>query len=496
MGDKVIPGTVHSGQNNIRSQIDSSQQEWASLESSVKNSIDLIENKLKDWSEFEALKENCLSWLRETDSKLHLVDLKPNAVEKNSQLEYLKLLQGEIRAKDLEIDRVTEHAQQLTKGIGARSSQISELGVKYQQVSHKVKDLVSRWQQYVNTHQDFDSQTQLCQNWLDETKNKIAYCSDLSSSSQKDLENKLATIQDLLLTKDEGSVKIQNLVELAQVVLANTAPSGHEAINQALVSLQEQWSILASKMVETKATLDDSLTKWSDLLDQTQGLIKTIEWMEEEHRSLRTFQGSIQEKRAQLDRIKNVEEKVRCEKIEVDNLKSKAVEMLECGQQSQAANEAKAILDRFDSSADKIKKLLAEREAQFKDHKSYKEAYEELHRWLMRAQEKVPQLKQRPLSDKLAVESFSAPLDSLLNKQAQGEVLLDTLEHSAEVILPSTSPEGQDVIKNDNRALRESFERLFRGEIIKKKKISIPILPLSNPQILQFPKTKLYHRII
>lgn len=105
-----------------------------------------------------------------------------------------------------------------------------------------------------------------------------------------------------------------------------------------------------------------------------------------------------------------------------------------------------------------------ERESQYRDHKVYKEAYEELQRWLTRAQEKVPQIKQRPVSDKSPAESFAAPLDALLNKQAQGEVLLDNLEHAASVVIPSTSQQGQEIIKNDNRALRESFERLFKGK--------------------------------
>jgi nesprin-1 len=36
LGEKVIPGTVESGQVNIRAQIDSSQQEWEGLISAVK----------------------------------------------------------------------------------------------------------------------------------------------------------------------------------------------------------------------------------------------------------------------------------------------------------------------------------------------------------------------------------------------------------------------------------------------------------------------------
>lgn len=60
----------------------------------------------------------------------------------------------------------------------------------------------------------------------------------------------------MLLYKDEGFSRIQTGVELGQTVLANTAPSGHQAINSALADLQEQWSNLASKMVETKVRFE------------------------------------------------------------------------------------------------------------------------------------------------------------------------------------------------------------------------------------------------
>lgn len=84
-------------------------------------------------------------------------------------------------------------------------------------------------------------------------------------------------------------------------------------------------------------------------------------------------------------------------------------------------------------------------------------------RWLNRAREKVPSMKQRSLSDKLAIENAVAPLEALLNKQAQGELLAEHLDHTAEVVLASTSPQGQEIIRKDNKALRESFERLFKG---------------------------------
>lgn len=106
---------------------------------SCRFTVETLENKLQQWSEFEQLKDHCLSWLRETDTKLHAVDLKASVNEKRDQLEFLKKLQGEVRAKELEIDCATEKAQQLFKG---RNLGAAELGVKYQQLSLKIKVLI------------------------------------------------------------------------------------------------------------------------------------------------------------------------------------------------------------------------------------------------------------------------------------------------------------------------------------------------------------------
>ncbi|KZC10894.1 Nesprin-1 [Dufourea novaeangliae] len=433
LGKKVIPGTLESGQINIRSQIDSSQQELQSLVTAVESTIESLENKLQQWNEFETSKERCLAWMRETDTKLHAVDLKATLQEKKDQLELLRTLQGQVRAKELEIDAVTEKAQQLHKNLTSRTTQMSELSIKYQQISNKVKDLNSRWHQYVTTHQEFDNQVADCTRWLDDIRKKLAYCSDLGASSQKDLENKMEIVQGLLLYKEDGFAKVQGIVELAQAVLANTAPTGHKAINDAVGKLQEQWSALASKMLETKTNLDDSINKWAGLLEQIQSMNKTA-----------------------------LEEKVRCENIEVDSLKIKVAEMIASGPQGLAASQAQGILNRFDTLFEKIKSLLAEREEQYKDHRLYKEAHDDIINWLSRAREKIPSMKQRPLSDKLAIENAVAPLESLLNKKAQGELLVEHLQHTGKVVCASTSPQGQEIIKNEVRALTESFEELFK----------------------------------
>ncbi|XP_038215060.1 nesprin-1 [Zerene cesonia] len=462
IGEKVLPGTISSGQTNIRNQIDASHQEWEGLVSFINKTIESLENKIQQWNEYENMKDQCLAWIRNTDNQIHGVDLKATLPEKQEQYNKFQELQGEVRAKELEIDNITERAQHLYTGmLGPRGSQISDLTVKYQTLCQKVKDLTNRWQQYVKTHQEFSSNVTECSQWIEELRDKLDFCADLSSCSQDDLETKLVLIQNLLLTKDEGFTKVQSLVELAQNVMANTAPTGHEAINNALVALQEQWSALLSRMIETKNLLDDSVTKWAGFLEQIQLVEKSNAWLENMLAELTPFEGSMSDKRAQLEKLKEVEEKARCDRLDVDSLKAKASEMLASGQQNQVASKAQETLNKFDSLYDKIKKLLADREEQYKDHRLYKEAHDELIQWLGRAREKVPSLKSKPLSDKLAIENSVAPLDALINKQAQGELLLEHLQHTGEVVLASTSPDGQVVIKNEMKALKESFDHLF-----------------------------------
>ncbi|ODN01313.1 Nesprin-1 [Orchesella cincta] len=472
LGEKVIPGTIENSQENIRTQIDSSQQEWEALLSSVNSSIDQLNNKLSLWQDFEAQKEKCMDWLKEADTKLHAVDLKPNLPSKNEQLNDLKTLQGEVRARELEVDAISELALNLQKQIVATrmsSASSSELTIKYQQVSHKVKELTNKWQGYVSTHQDFDTQIADCSRWLGEIKEKLSYCADLSASSQKDLEVKLGTVHDLLLYKDEGYAKVQKVVETAQSVLANTATAGHPAINEALKKLQDDWSVLAARMVETKNQLDESIHRWAGFLEQIHQLGKTVDYLENLFKDVFHFQTTLQEKRAQLETIRNLEEKIVCEKLEVDSLKSKASEMVASGQQGQAAFQAQEVLKRFDDLSSEVKRLLNEREEQFKDHKAYQECHDELVGWLNRAKEKIPSAGQRTLGDRLYdVETAGSTLSGLMNKKAQGSLLLERLQQSGEVAMASSSSAGKDMIRNEIKALNDSFENLF-NDIQKQK---------------------------
>ena len=460
-GLKVIPGTLESGQINIRSQIDTTTQEWQALLSSVQVTIDSLEHKIKQWQEYENLKDSCLTWLRDTDTKLHAYDLNSNLAEKTLQLERLKTLQGEVKAKELEIDTVTERSQQLHKEHTMRTSHLTELSVKYQNIQVKVKDLFTKWQQYVGTHSEYEARLSECNAWVADINTRLARAQDMGMLTQTEIEAKIAALNDLILCKDEGFGKVQNIVELAQSVLANTATSGHSQICKEMETLQQEWSQLVARLGESRVAVDDSISKWSGFLEGIHQLKAAVIHMEAVYKEVSPTCAQSNEKRAQIDKLRNLDEKLRVEKIEVENLKSKANLMLNSGQQNKSAQQAQEVLAQFDVIEQKVKSLLAEREDQFKDHKAFRAAQESLKQYIQRCRDKIHTMRQRSPNDKNFVEAVTQALDHLINKEAQGQILTEQLQQTGDVLASVTAEPGKSGIKKEVIAMIENFNTLF-----------------------------------
>ncbi|XP_043244080.1 nesprin-1-like [Amphibalanus amphitrite] len=462
LGEKVIPNTSAQGQQNVRAQLESTEQEWQALSSSAEAAINGLQRVLDQWSRFEQMKDQWAAWLKETDMKLHAVNLKDTLQQKKDQLEELQAIQGEVRARELEIDALTDRAEELSSACSAgRQSQHGQIIAKYQQVAQTVQELVATWQQYVASHSDYSRQLSETSVWLKDVQSKLAYCSDLSATSQKELEAKLATVKDLLLYKDEGFKRVHAAVDLGHQVLRNTEPTGHQAISEQLTALQESWGSMATQMAETKSNLDEAIHRWAGFLEEIQRLKRSSDATGAVLQEAAQFQTTMAEKRAQLDRLKSLEESLRCEKYEVDSLKSKAAEMSASGNQAQAAAQAQQILNQYDQTADRIRLLRREREEQYKHHRSWKQAFDEFQAWMSTVREKVPAVRQRSFGDRSAIEGVVAALDGILCKQSAGQLTLEHLVHTGDVMMASTSELGQKEIRQDVANAQSQFEEFF-----------------------------------
>lgn len=86
-----------------------------------------------------------------------------------------------------------------------------------------------------------------------------------------------------------------------------------------------------------------------------------------------------------------------------------------------------------------------------------------MYNFINRSRDKIPSLKERPLSDKLAIENAIMPLETLLNKKAQGELLLDNLNTIGVIVTASTSENGEKVITQEIASIAGELNQLFNG---------------------------------
>merc|ERR1712130_648740 len=104
------------------------------------------------------------------------------------------------------------------------------------------RDLVTKWQQHVESHKEYDSKLGDCIEWINDIENKLEKAQNLSMLTQAEIDEKINSIKELILKKEEGFEKVQSIVELGQNVLANTSTLGHSKIVDEMKLLQTKWS--------------------------------------------------------------------------------------------------------------------------------------------------------------------------------------------------------------------------------------------------------------
>ena len=111
-----------------------------------------------------------------------------------------------------------------------------------------------------------------------------------------------------------------------------------------MAALRGSWSDLASKMAETKLAIDNCIHRWASFAEEVKQLDKVIEAV------LKNFQECDQpqrsttlgEKRAEVDFLRNLQERLRAERPEVEQMRTKTLQL-----QSQGPNSIETIFKIF-----------------------------------------------------------------------------------------------------------------------------------------------------
>ena len=102
----------------------------------------------------------------------------------------------EILAHQPDFDKFTDDAQNLmhTSADVRLSTQVSQLTNRYRGLLTLIKDLIGKWDKYVQEHQAFDNRYAELKAWLGQAEERLESCQQ-PAADQDSMEEKKATIQ-------------------------------------------------------------------------------------------------------------------------------------------------------------------------------------------------------------------------------------------------------------------------------------------------------------
>ena len=91
LGDKTLPQTAPSGQQQIRRELDALTHDWDLYSTKLTETLAGLEATKESWEEFDTLYETLSKWLRDMEIQLKDQELKSTLADKRGQVERFKV---------------------------------------------------------------------------------------------------------------------------------------------------------------------------------------------------------------------------------------------------------------------------------------------------------------------------------------------------------------------------------------------------------------------
>jgi nesprin-1 len=312
-----------------------------------------------------------------------------------------------------------------------------------------------------------------CKEWQKDFRDRLAHCTAVEGDKFT-LQNKLGKAQELLSCREEGYGKVQQVVDQAHLVLPNTSAPGKESINEELCALRQNWDELTARLNTGKTQLEMATSQWTLYEESCASLSKWLTEAENTVKQEAGQQASLPEKRAQLDKAKVCWTDIRyqisyCVNLQVLSLNvnsqkpaiaalvERAETLSQTTQDPRMASDASQFLARYQALADSVKDSTKQMEAQVAEHQGFHDACQDAREWLNLAHDKLVACSD-VRGDRQTLETKREKVEELLSMKPEGQAKLRTASERAEIVLPSTSPRGQEAVKSEFKSLSEDFE--------------------------------------
>nr|XP_019953051.1 PREDICTED: nesprin-1-like [Paralichthys olivaceus] len=447
----------------VQEHLSSCKREWRNYLSScsqsqrdLEESIDLLKNfdncveGIRDW-----LKQMALSLKREP---VFGEDSQHGGPDTTEELERMENLHKELLARRDSIERVCQEAQSLSeagRGSGGEVRVTGQLQMELQALLKAARERLRGCQE----SQAFGETLQGVWAWLEEIQERLGTV-DSTMGTKEQLEQRLETVQDILLLKGEGEVKLNMAMGKCELALRSYGAAGQEVVRSQLQEVEDAWATLLVTAMSCHSRLEWTVTQWGGYLDSAAQLRCWMEAVEREVGGPLIPQPGPREKASQLERLRALLADLEDHQAALTSLEEKARELFKkTGDASFNHGARTQPQAQFDDLTALVEERVHLAQAVVLEHQEYLEAVRELTDWLMTAGEELQHWSDTSGDSTSIKKILSEVRERVECRLLEGRERLSRVRRSAATTAEHTAAGGCEAMDRQLGALSQALEQ-------------------------------------
>ncbi|XP_010018863.1 PREDICTED: nesprin-1-like, partial [Nestor notabilis] len=320
--------------SHIQEQIAKSNQNFQEFLNQCLNDKKSLEACASHLESFEDQHKKLGLWIRDMEERISTEALGENKQlipEKKKEVHKVEKFLEELLNSRESFDKLSQMAQTLNEeghGEGREVRLASQHLTNYQNMVKTVKKKLQMCQLALQEHLTLEEALQSMWLWLKEIQDKLA-SSESTLGSKDTLERRLTQIQEILLLKGDGEVKLNMAIGKGEQALKSSSEEGQKVIQTELQTLKDVWNDIISTSVNWQSCLDSVISQWNEFLERKNQLEQWLEKMDHKVEQPLEPQIGLKEKFAQLDHFQAIFSEIENHTSDLQQLVKKAVELYE-----------------------------------------------------------------------------------------------------------------------------------------------------------------------
>ncbi|XP_042156778.1 nesprin-1 isoform X2 [Oncorhynchus tshawytscha] len=462
--ERLLLHLPKAGSGQVQERLSSCQRDWEGYKEGCRQTQQDLEEGITLLTEFEGRVEGLRDWLEQMERSLKREpplggEEQPGVPDSTDELERVEEIHRKLLTKRSSLDRLSQEAQSLReagRGCGGEVKATAQLQTHHQTLLQGTRERLRGCLE----SQAFGETLHGVWLWLEDIQERLGSLGS-TMGNKKELEERLEQVQDILLLKGEGEVKLNMAVGKGELAIrSNSAVAGQEVIRSQLQEVEDVWATLLVTAMSCHSRLEWTVAQWGCYLDSEAQLQCWLEAVEGDICGPLIPQPGLREKASQLERLQTLLADLQEHQGSLSSLEERAAELFKKTGDAAFSQEARAELQgQFDDLIALVEERVGLSEGVVREHQQYLETVRELTDWLMSAGEELQRWSDT-LGDSVSLQRrLSEVRERVECRLLEGRDRLSRVRRSSGATAEHTAAGGCEAMDRQLGALAQALEQ-------------------------------------